>query len=108
MVDLSAETILSLTQAARRLPPGRGGRPVSLSCILRWVIDGMRRPSGDTIRLEALRLGGRWVTSVQALQRFAERLTPNPDCITSKTPRTQTARRAASERAADELSRVGI
>lgn len=57
------------------LPPGRRGRHVSLSCALRWTLNGVRLPSGEIVRLEAIRLGGRWLTSIEALQRFAERQT---------------------------------
>jgi hypothetical protein len=109
VIHLSTETTLSLAQAARLLPPGRGERPVTLSCILRWVLRGARSPSGELIRLEAIRVGGRWVTSREALQRFSERLTP--DLAASgpgPTPRTPGRRRRASERAGRELERLGL
>jgi hypothetical protein len=101
------ETTLSLSQAAKRLPPGRRGAPVSLACLLRWVLDGARAPEGEKVRLEAVRLGGRWITSVEALARFADRLTPK----TSDSPlpaRTPRQRRRAAERAEKELERLGL
>jgi hypothetical protein len=76
MIDLAAETVLSLTEAAKLLPPARLGQPVTPSCLMRWVQVGARGADGRTVRLEALKLGGRWLTSREALQRFAERLTP--------------------------------
>jgi hypothetical protein len=107
VIDLTSESSLSLAQAARLLPPGRGGRPVTLSCLLRWVLQGVRSPSGDVVRLEAARLGGRWITSREALQRFAEALTPRlGEALPSS--RTPIARRRASERAAQELEKAGI
>jgi hypothetical protein len=103
------ETLLSLSQAARRLPPGRNGRPVTLSCLLRWVLDGVPGPDGQRVRLEAARLGGRWLTSVEALARFAAALTPR---LGSDDPpprrRSPAARRRRSERAAKELEEAGI
>jgi hypothetical protein len=108
MLDVSSESTISLTQAARLLPPGRRGRPVSLSCLLRWVLTGATGPSGERVRLEGVRLGGRWVTSREALQRFAERLTPAMPDTLPPTPRTPTARQRASDRAAEELDRIGI
>jgi hypothetical protein len=108
MIDTTTETLLSLSQAARALPSSRGGRPVTLSCVLRWVLDGVRLPSGEVVRLEALRIGGRWLTSQEAIQRFAERLTPRLDGEPAPTPRTPAARRRASERAARELEAAGI
>jgi hypothetical protein len=39
------------------------------------------------LSLEATRLGGRWVTSKEALQRFAERLTPDLDALSAGGPK---------------------
>ena len=108
MFDISSESTLSLTQAARLLPPGRRGRPASLSCVLRWVLDGARDPSGERVRLEAARLGGRWVTSLEALRRFSERLTPSVGGDDPAAPRSPTKRRRASEQAAAELDNLGL
>ena len=103
-----SERTLSLAAAARLLPPGRRGRPVTLSCLLRWVIDGVRVPGRtDRVRLEAIRMSSRWITSVEALERFAARQTPdfsNPPPM----PRSPNARQRASERAARELEKHGI
>jgi hypothetical protein len=106
MIDLKNETSISLTQAARLLPPGRRGRPVTLSCLLRWILDGVKTPHG-VVHLEASRMGGRWLTSVEALERFADRQTPK---ITDRldTPRTPAKRQLASERAARDLEKLGI
>jgi hypothetical protein len=109
VIDLASDSTLSLTQTARLLPPGRGDRPVTLSCVLRWVLRGARSPSGELVRLEAVRLGGRWVTSREALQRFTEQLTPNLDAgRATPTPRTPGHRQRASERAGRQLERLGI
>ena len=108
MIDLTAEEPISLNQAARLLPPGRGGRPVSFNCILRWVLDGARAPHGGIVRLEACRMGARWLTSRQALQRFAERLTPLPGEDREKPPRTSKQRRSASEHAESKLQEMGL
>lgn len=102
------ETLLSLSQAARRLPPGRHGRPVTLSCLLRWVLDGVPGPEGHRVRLEAVRLGGRWLTSVEALARFAERLTPRLGDEAALPPRSPTQRQRANERADKRLKEIGI
>jgi hypothetical protein len=110
MIDLENEHTLSLTQAARDplFPPGRNGAKPTLSCILRWILNGVKGPTGDRIRLEAVRLGGRWIISREAIQRFAERLTPRLGCETAPVPRTPTERRKASERAAKELEQAGF
>lgn len=107
MINLSTESILSLRTAAALLPSGRGGRPVSFNCLLRWILNGAKAPSGETVKLEAVRLGGRWITSREAIQRFADRLTP--ECSNNPTSgRTLKQRRAAAERAEKELAVLGI
>ena len=111
MTDASAittETMLSLPQAARRLPPGRRDRPVSLSCVLRWVLEGAPGPDGQRVRLEAQRVGGRWLTSVEALARFAAALTPPLSDKPVSSTRTPTQRKRASARAGKKLQQVGI
>jgi hypothetical protein len=109
MIDLGNETTISLAQAAARLPSNRLDRPVTASCVLRWVLTGVKVPGGGRVKLEAVRLGGRWLTSVEALGRFAAAQTPDLDAPAggSATPRPP-ARRRASERAARELERLGI
>jgi len=108
MLDITCESTPSLAQAANLLPPGRGGARPTLGCDLRWVLKGAKSPSGELVRLEAIRLGGRWLTSREALQRFAERLTPSLDGEPPAAPRTANQRRQASERAARELEGMGI
>jgi hypothetical protein len=76
MIDIAVESVRSLRDAAKLLPSIRLGRPVTFQCVFRWVVEGCRGPDGQIVRLEAVRLGGRWVTSMEALQRFAEALTP--------------------------------
>lgn len=108
--DLLNETLVSLATAARKVP-GRGGRPLHPSTIFRWICEGVRTPDGVRLKLEACRIGFSWKTSEQALRRFVDALTaahsgdaepPRP------MPRSPSARRRASERAARELERVGI
>jgi hypothetical protein len=109
MTALTSETLLPLADACRLIPPARNGRRTHISTVLRWIPRGTSSPSGEVVRLEAVRLGGRWMTSREALQRYADRLTPHPTTDAPATPpRTPTARRRASDRAAAELDRIGI
>jgi hypothetical protein len=106
MIDLQNENILSLAEAASRLPSFRRGRPVTASCVLRWVLDGVKTPGGKKVRLEAVRVGRRWLTSLEAMDRFAAAQTPGlePEPV----PRSPAARRRAHERAERELEKLGI
>lgn len=107
MLDIGSEQLLSLRQASRLLPSNRGGKPVSFACLLRWITHGVRGPNGDRVQLEACRLGSRWLTSREALQRFAEALTPTA-ADKSTANNTVRQRTRAAERAARELESMGI
>jgi hypothetical protein len=105
-INLFTERILSLPQAAKVWPSYQNGKATHVSRLVRALTRGSKDPSGNLIKLEALRLGGQWVTSAEAIQRFAERLTPSDQ---SAAPRcTPVARRRAAESADSELERLGI
>jgi hypothetical protein len=106
--NLLKETLLTLNQAAHHLPPGRNGAAVSFSCVLRWIKTGCPGPDGRPVRLEGIRVGGRWLTSEEALSRWAERLTPKMDGEAAPVPRSPTARTRASSRAGETLDKIGI
>lgn len=98
------ERLLTLDEAARLRPAGRSGRPAHVSTIYRWVARGIRG-----VRLEAIRIGGRLYTSMEALQQFAERLTLGcGDAATSPPVASSAARRRSAERAERMLDRLGI
>src|SRR5208282_374235 len=102
MIDVSTEKLITLPEAARAIPPARGGKKTSISTILRWITCGTKAPSGLLVRLEGCRIGERWMTSFEAIQRFAERLTPKFDEAPAP-PRTVAKRKQASDRAAKDL-----
>jgi len=108
MINLSTEKLLSFAQAAKALPGHRGDGPCNPSTLWRWSKTGCRAADGRMVRLETVKLGGRSLTSEEALQRFAERLTGEqitPDELPIRTP---SKRQAASERAAKKLEAAGI
>src|SRR5262245_56351012 len=109
---ISAEVLdgagLSLSQAARRFPPFRENKPVAPSTVFRWIASGVRLPDGSRVRLEAVRLGGRWLTSSPAIERFIARQTPNLNADPSPTPRTARQRQRVAEAAGKELEQMGI
>ena len=74
MIDISTERLITFTAAARVRPPSRAGRPTHVATVHRWRLRGLRG-----VRLEAVRLGGVWYTSYEALQRFAARLAGETD-----------------------------
>lgn len=99
MIDLASENLISLREAARRLP-GRRGRGVHIATVYRWAQSGVAG-----VRLEVLRLGGQLVTSVESLQRFAEQLSKSSDCEQLRSRRSP---KKASARAGKVLDELGI
>jgi hypothetical protein len=99
-IDLKTEKLISLTQATRLLPPSRDEKPVHISTLIRAIQKGHRG-----VTLEALRIGGRWVTSVEALQRWAERQTAARIQPTSS--RSQSAR-DGQDRVERRLDALGL
>jgi hypothetical protein len=65
MISFQDEDILTIKQAAKRLPT----RP-HISALYRWAKEGLHG-----IRLETLRVGGTMCTSTEALQRFFSAVT---------------------------------
>ncbi len=71
MFDRQDESLLTFRQAAGRLPGRPDGRPFRAATLYRWLRLGVHG-----VRLEAQRIGGRWYTSLAAVQRFLDALAP--------------------------------
>lgn len=68
---LEGEKLLTLSEVTKRFPGHKGsGSRLSYTTVLRWVINGCRSVGGQNVKLEAVRNGQRWLTSVEALARF--------------------------------------
>jgi hypothetical protein len=67
------ENLVSVAEAAKiiseRLPNRRGGRALSVTTVYRWFSRGLRG-----VRLEYVQVGGTRAVSLEALDRFFERL----------------------------------
>ena len=94
MLDLSQERLLSRSEAAQLLR-------VSLP-----TLDRYRRGSAG-VRLEGLRIGGRWKTSAEACQRFADRLTARESGEPVRLP-SEASMRRAEQRAVAILQSKGL
>lgn len=106
---LADEPLISLGQAAKKFPGSRGADRLHPATISRWIVRGVVAPDGRRVRLEALRVGHRWLTSSGALARFADALAhalaAGQDAPAAA--RTPTQRQRASERAEEELRKLG-
>lgn len=68
-IDINKERVLSLHEAIEQWPAGP--RP-SMAALNRWRVKGVKSTSGDRVKLETIRIGGKRVTSLEAISRFIE------------------------------------
>lgn len=106
-IDVFKEEVISLFEAAKRLPRVRNGKKLHLSTLFRWAQRGKRSNDGMQIRLETIQVGGTKCTSLQALQRFFDRLTGDQKVITPPSITQREAQRR-QEQAMRELEEAGI
>lgn len=92
LAKLLLEKLISFAQAAALFPPARQSRPVSPSCVWRWHRVGVRLNNKQVVRLEAVRVAGRHLTSVEAVHRF----------IAAQQPETSSAKHIVDEKVSGE------
>lgn len=105
MIDLQTETVVNLTEAAGMLPARRAGKKPNVATLYRWTVAGCRG-----IRLESISVGATRCTSIEALQRFFDRLTAqsSPAAPPAIEPtRLPKHRRQQIEQAQRELAAAG-
>ena len=104
MIDISNETVISPADAVKNLPRRRGGKRPNISTVYRWMVDGVRG-----IKLESICIGGTRCTSIEALQRFFDRLTAKADGQPVEKPQKLTAKRRKQIEAAEKrLEKAGV
>jgi hypothetical protein len=91
---LDDEPLLTLPQAAKRFPGHRGADSIHPATLARWITDGAEAVDGRLVRLEARRVGARWLTSDGALNRFSAALAA-PDAAPDGTRSTGPQQNAA-------------
>ncbi|HUT12079.1 MAG TPA: DUF1580 domain-containing protein [Thermoguttaceae bacterium] len=101
MIDLARETIVTLSNVPRHLPRRRKGKRPNVATIYHWAQRGCKG-----ICLETIQVGGTKCTSLEALQRFCDALTPSS--APSTAPPTSRARQRSIAKAEAELAAAGI
>ena len=109
---LLEEGPIGMAVAARQVGVFRQGKPTHTSTLTRWIIDGVPAPDGGVVRLEGIRVNGRWMTSRPALIRFlacqqGDAASARPKA-TAPAIRPPATRRRASEAAGRELEQGGV
>src|SRR5262245_66221105 len=66
---------IGLSDAASLIPSYRGRGRGSPSMLLRWIAKGHRLPTGDVVKLEGVKIANRWLTTREAIGRFAGKIT---------------------------------
>lgn len=96
MIDTTRENLLPLRCVPGRLPKRPNGKRIHISAVYRWTDSGIRG-----VVLESIRIGGITFTSLEAIQRFAERLTDPQTLISS---RTVTRQPVATDQVVDRVA----
>jgi Protein of unknown function (DUF1580) len=84
------------------IPRRRGGGKLHSSTVWRWALRGVRG-----VKLEVIRVGGTLCTSMEALQRFFDRLAGDPAKVGATTSSRSTSDQAEIERRLDTLGVTG-
>src|ERR1035438_2929339 len=100
MAEILSESVISIHEAAALFPGRQPGKSLNFSTVWRWILKGIRANDGQVVRLEACRLGSRWVTSREAIARFSAALTPTHDAEPISTP---PARKRSADATAKKL-----
>jgi hypothetical protein len=93
---------------ALKVPGHRGGPHLNGSTIFRFITKG-KVVNGQLVRLAAVRVGDRWLTSVESFSRFTAKLTAAAlptDAQTAEPAPTPKQRRRAATRASAELDTI--
>jgi hypothetical protein len=113
-VSAASLDLIGRSAAAKLLGPGRNGRPVHASTLVRWAVSGVLLSTGERARLQALRAPGGWRTCGEWLTEFLEIVTADrlaqgtaSAAITSAV-RSPAAARRAHEQAEAELAAAGF
>jgi hypothetical protein len=110
-VVLNGEKLIGLSPAARLFPGHRDNAHLNASTVYRWVVKGTRTPDGGIVRLEAARVGSRWLTSAEAVARFVTATTAAATAPSTSPPppiRSPGRRSRENSRASAELDALGV
>ena len=102
-IDYETENIITLGEACRAFPPNG----ISDATMARWIQRGVKvKSGGDFVKLETIVIGGRRLTSREAIGRFIA--AQNADDTHAPAKITPAQRRRQSEAARQALQEAGI
>jgi hypothetical protein len=104
---LNGEKLISFAAASKLFPAFRGSAPhTNGSTVFRWATRGSKAAGGALVKLEAVRVGSRWLTSVEAVNRFVAAMTAASTPPATTPAPSPAARNRAAEAASKELDRA--
>lgn len=95
-----SENLATITQLARKLNVGQ-------ATVWRWIRSGVKSKSGQTVKLEAQFIGGRWISSTESLDRFIAATNEAAADSDAPPPRTPGKRLRAAADAGRRLKEMG-
>jgi hypothetical protein len=106
---LNGEKLIGLAEVVKSLPGYRDNEEVHPSTVSRWITQGAKGKDGQKVKLEAARVGNRWLTSHEALARFSIALSGTTETTTSSVPQIANSAKLsrASKKAAEQLEKMG-
>lgn len=99
MIDFENETPIKASRLATRI----GSRSVTVN---RWILRGLKVAGRKgRVKLEGERIGARYVTTLEAFERFRRATNPDRETPPIRSPRVSTS---ADDEAGRELEQLGI
>jgi len=104
------EELIGLSALAKKVPSHRhaGKRGITAVAVWRWVVQGVRAHDGRIVKLETVKLAGRYLTSWAAFQRFIEAQSPQQTNVLPTPARSPGKRARAARKATAELQAAGF
>lgn len=104
LISITTDTLIPFSAVADYCPSSRKGKRLHTSTPARWAKYGCIADDGTTVKLETIRVGATLRTSVEALQRFFDRLSAVPGAA----PVRSESWEQRQERARNELVALGL
>jgi hypothetical protein len=92
-----------------RIPGHRQNSKLHLATLTRWCLRGVQLPDGTRVKLRAVRVGCRWLTTDAWFDEFVTALTlAHNGCGDTQIPRSPAQRMKAAEAVGRELEAMGM
>ncbi len=104
MLGVHTSNLCPLREVCKHMPRSRD-RPVHPSTIKRWVLSGV---GPDRVKLAAVRLGGRWYTTQEDIQRFIKALSGDAAATAATTHQRERQDKKRQDMIDRELAAYGL